>query len=280
MGPTSKMATRKFNPDRLVPVAMADFVPTPPCVVRSIIPIAFGTDKLIPLVWDPAAGRGHILRTIASHFDVASGEMGSTRICGTDLNTIPNALWPIITNRDYTMEQEVPDGFNIQTPHDKHLITNPPFNLWTEFAENAIKMMKKRLVDKVWLFGRSNLLEGSDRYKRLWSHCPPQKIYQYVGRVQVNVGYTRVMSGAMSFSWFAWERDLLWRTSKKNGWHPPELRFITTDLKSLVRPEDDDFKVKCEACKLLYEPRFPDETGICMDCRKEKPTYKGEWQDD
>lgn len=88
------------------------------------------------------------------------------------------------------------------------VITNPPFNLFTEFMVKGLKITKKKLI----MFGKLQALEGVKR-AGIMEKTPLKTVYVFKKRQQPlrdgketdNNG--KKLSSTMAFAWFVWEKD-------------------------------------------------------------------------
>jgi len=87
------------------------------------------------------------------------------------------------------------------------VITNPPFNLFQEFVEKALKVAKKKVI----MFGKLQALEGVKRATFL-QKTPLRTVYVFKRRQQPmrngksNDEITgKKMSSTMAFAWYVWE---------------------------------------------------------------------------
>ena len=91
----------------------------------------------------------------------------------------------------------------------KTVITNPPFNLFTEFVQEALRVSS----DKVIMFGKLQALEGKKRATYLQT-TPLKYVYVFKSRQQPLRGGSDIdpltgkkwASSTMAFAWFVWEK--------------------------------------------------------------------------
>lgn len=87
------------------------------------------------------------------------------------------------------------------------VITNPPFNLFTEFVEQGLKVAKKKLI----LFGKLQALEGEKRASVL-ENTPLKVVYVFKKRQNPLRNGSAVdekgkpWSSTMAFAWYVWEK--------------------------------------------------------------------------
>jgi hypothetical protein len=86
------------------------------------------------------------------------------------------------------------------------VITNPPFNLFTEFVEKALKIAEKKVI----MFGKLQALEGIKRATFLET-TPLRTVYVFKKRQQpMRNGQEfddngKKLSSTMAFAWYVWE---------------------------------------------------------------------------
>ena len=159
-----------------------DYYATHPDSTRALLEVE---DILYPAL-EPACGEGHISKLLEGD------------VTNTDLVQRGYA--------DYTVD------FLNNTFSDgqfRTVITNPPFNLFTEFVEEALRVAS----DKVIMFGKLQALEGKKRATFLQG-TPLRYVYVFKSRQQPlrNGSDIDPMTGkkwassTMAFAWFVWEK--------------------------------------------------------------------------
>jgi len=157
-----------------------DFYPTPPYAVDEFLKY----EKLEGSIWEVACGKGHMSKSIEKKY----GSIESTDLIDRGYGT---------GGIDFLDDKNL---HNVDT-----IITNPPFNLFTEFVSQS----KKCATKKICMFGRTQYLEGSKRYKDIWvdEEFPLKKVYQYVDRISITKNDTNVeQRGMLSFCWYIFEK--------------------------------------------------------------------------
>lgn len=92
----------------------------------------------------------------------------------------------------------------------KTVITNPPFNLFTEFVEKGLEITSDKLI----LFGKLQALEGKKRASYIQT-TPLKYIYVFKSRQQPLRNGSELdpltnkkwASSTMAFAWFVWEKE-------------------------------------------------------------------------
>ena len=171
-----------------------DDFPSPPWAGRAlcahVLP-QFIAEPLTGLtVWEPAANRGYLVRSLAEYFGSVIGSDILDYGAGFDVLDFLMPIKPTI----------VPDL----------VITNPPFRLATTFVRRA--MAVSRLGCAVLV--RGTWMETIDRYGLFQEH-PPTVIAQFAERVPMVKGrYDPKASTATAYAWVVFlhgETDTRWR---------------------------------------------------------------------
>ena len=159
-----------------------DFYATHPDSTKALLEV----EEIIYPALEPACGEGHISKLL---------DIMDTR--STDLIDRGYGLSGV----DFLTE-DLRDYANFNT-----VITNPPFNLFQEFVEKALKIATKKVI----MFGKLQALEGIKRATFL-QKTPLRTVYVFKKRQQPmrngkeNDEITgKKMSSTMAFAWFVWE---------------------------------------------------------------------------
>ena len=83
-----------------------------------------------------------------------------------------------------------------------NIITNPPFNLSTEFTLHALKLARKKII----MLNKLSFLEGIKRNKEIFSKNKLQNVYVFSKRLNFRK-YIGEMNGLMAFAWFVFNQD-------------------------------------------------------------------------
>jgi hypothetical protein len=152
--------------------------------------LALPEDILYPAL-EPACGEGHISKLLTG------GDVVSTDLVfrgygkgGVDF-----------LNENFYEELYFPSKYNT-------VITNPPFNLFQEFVEKALKVSNKKVI----MFGKLQALEGMKRATFLQT-TPLKTVYVFKRRQQLLPNGKdfkeitgRKSSNTMAFAWYVWEK--------------------------------------------------------------------------
>ncbi len=158
-----------------------DYYATP---YKSTIALLEKEEIIFPAL-EPACGEGHISKMING------GEIVSTDLIDRGFGT---------GGLDFLSHNYSGDNFET-------VITNPPFNLFQEFAEKALIVAGKKVI----LFGKLQALEGIKRGSFM-EKSPLKKVYVFKSRQNPLRNGSAVdengkpWSSTMAFAWFVWEK--------------------------------------------------------------------------
>lgn len=158
-----------------------DYYATHPDSTKALLSV----EEIIYPALEPACGEGHIAKMLVG-----------------DLTTMD------IVDRGYDMTFCC--DF-LQTENSRRyetVITNPPFNLFQEFAEKALKIANKKVI----MFGKLQALEGKKR-GTFMQNSPLKTVYVFKSRQQPlrngseidELTGKKMASSTMAFAWFVWE---------------------------------------------------------------------------
>lgn len=156
-----------------------DYYATHPDSVKALLLV----EKITYPALEPACGEGHIAKLL-------EGEVTATDLVYRGYGD---------GGKDFLLEYER-DQFST-------VITNPPFNLFTEFVRRGLEVAR----DKVIMFGKLQALEGQKRASYL-EKTPLKTVYVFKKRQQpLRDGKEtddngKKLSSTMAFAWFVWEK--------------------------------------------------------------------------
>ena len=157
-----------------------DFYATPTEATEAL----FNVETFEGNVYEPACGDGAMSKIIEKYNHCYSSDL-CDRGYGQPNTDFLNTNWTTVEN----------------------VITNPPFNLFQEFAEKAIELSK----NKVALFGKLQALEGQKRATFL-EKSPLKAVYVFKKRITpMRNGKDTDENGkkwasTMAFAWYVWEK--------------------------------------------------------------------------
>lgn len=189
---------------RIEPSDSLDFFPTPPWATRALcefleaecVLTLIGRNRLNGYsVLEPACGDGHMSMVLGEYFRT---------VISSDIY-------------DYGFGK-VYDFTDRSINHDvDFVVTNPPFRLAEQFIERAIGQAKLGVAMLV----RTSFLEGSGRYRKIFSKMPPSYVLQFAERVPMLKGrLSAKASTATSYCWLIWIMDDL-DSGTSLRWIPP-----------------------------------------------------------
>ncbi len=211
-GGLSVMADRKSPRDDNA----VDFFPTPPWATRAlceyVIAGFYYCVSKAPwgrTVLEPAAGQGHMVAPLAEYFQT---------VVASDINDY-GVGYP---RRDFLADEVTQEAIR-----NCWVITNPPFSRFAEFALRAIDIG----VHCIALIGRLSVLEGQDRFRRLYSEYPPRIVAPFVERVPMAAGKVGTTT-ATAYCWIVWRRG--WTGPTEIRWIPPCRARLTRDTDHMI----------------------------------------------
>ena len=158
-----------------------DLYETPECATRALLHI----ERLPRRIWEPAAGRGAIVRVLRAH---------GHEVVASDL--IDYGEQTHFSRRDFLLEHKAPQGCEC-------ILTNPPFSLAEEFVAHALD-----LCPRVIMLLRLAFLE-SERRSRILDTGTLARVHIFRRRLPMmhRDGWQGPKaSSAMAFAWFIWDR--------------------------------------------------------------------------
>jgi hypothetical protein len=147
----------------------------------------FGVETFEGSIYDPACGRGTILR---SAIDALPGRI----VFGTD-----------IVHRDVMCMEEVDFLGDRDFPTADNIVSNPPYRRSREFVNRALEAARFKvamLMPALWVLG--------DERSRWLEKTPLSKVYFLTPRPSMPPGEAILagavpMGGTTDFAWFVWE---------------------------------------------------------------------------
>ena len=162
-----------------------DFYATPTESTRKIL----NKEKLFGAVLEPACGNGAISNEIVDTYP-------NIELYSSDL---VDRGYGMPRNSDFIKAEMTLGSVDI-------VITNPPFNLFQEFAEKALKVARHKVI----LFGKLQALEGQKR-ATFMENSPLRTVYVFKARQNPLRNGSPVdekgkpWASTMAFAWFVWE---------------------------------------------------------------------------
>lgn len=174
--------------------AERDYYATPPWAARALCESLLDLECDLTTAWEPACGEGHLVRGLIHYFDrVVASDLYET---GFGHNGI--------------------DFYDVHEPVD-WIITNPPFgDHFVPWSLHALSLARKGVA----LLARSQITEGRERFREVWTPHPPTRILQFVERVPITKGAPkREATTATAYCWILWLKPIQGPTII--DWIPP-----------------------------------------------------------
>jgi len=162
-----------------------DYYATPAEATQALL----DREEIIYPALEPACGEGHIAKLL-SELDTYSTDLVDRGFGDGNIDFL---------TEDFTIYGIMNTGINT-------VITNPPFNLFQEFVEKALKVAKKKVI----MFGKIQALEGQKRATFLET-SPLKTVYVFKKRINPMRNGSPVdengkkWASTMAFAWYVWE---------------------------------------------------------------------------
>jgi len=213
------MAQRHSSLDSL------DFLPTPPWATRAFVErvlmeaVGFERASLFGAsVLEPSCGRGHMVRPLREYFGSVDG-------------------FDIFDHGEGFPTRDFLDGQPWERSYD-FVIGNPPFKAWLDFTERALDLARVGVA----MFARLSIVEGQERFARLYDARPPTLEVRYAERVVLfegrcldpdvpywdpkgdeGRGKWKKPASATAYCWMVWVRGM---ERRRPVWIPPCRRLM------------------------------------------------------
>lgn len=174
--------------DKRDPKNIGDYYPTPPIATFALL----HNHDFRYKIWEPAAGKGHILDEIK--------RLGYECI-GTDL--YDRGRDDITSDVDFLKAQKPPEVENI--------ITNPPYK--DDLAELFLKKALSYNLQTIAFLCRLQFITGIGRYNSIYKHTPPSKILIFPRRLMCDESNANMLDskkqfgGMLEYAWYIWDRN-------------------------------------------------------------------------
>lgn len=151
-------------------------------------------------ILEPCVGGGHMLEGILKYEQIIWPQTPN-KIIATDIQDrgyrTPGVEFQYGEHCDF-----LSDDYPIEKAD--LIIMNPPYATIEPFVIRALE-----IAPEVLMLGRTQFLESESRYENIFKNNPPDKIFQYVDRIQCyKNGDTSITgSSAQAYAWFYWNRN-------------------------------------------------------------------------
>jgi hypothetical protein len=201
---------RSVMGSRVEPDDSLNHFPTPPWATRALCEIVLPHlgivwDDTPWRTWEPACGEGHMSEVLAEYFfgGVCASDIHDYGYRGTDGRTWIGTF----------------DFLNHRPMNCDWIVTNPPFGDKTiPFILRAIELARVGVA----MFLRLQILEGQERFEKVFKPHPPTLVSFFSERVPLCKGRWNPDGGtATAYVWLVWMKD---RAPMAPFWIPPGCR--------------------------------------------------------
>jgi hypothetical protein len=183
--------------DKRDPKNTGDYYPTPPIATYSLLK----NHKFDEIIWEPAAGKGHISKEI---------ERMGYKCKATDLyDRGEKSVEPHVDFLNSNIDKNV-----------KGIITNPPYK--DGLAEAFLVKALSFNIQTVALLCRLQFIAGIGRYNNIYKNNPPSKVLIFPRRIMCDEGVannedsTKQFGGMLEYAWFIWDKNV--KTHSQTVW--------------------------------------------------------------
>ena len=172
-----------------------DYYATPTAEVKNILD-TLGYDFTEQTILEPCCGGGHMIAGIQKYID--ENNQTPAQCYGTDFKDrgFRSTRWALQYGVD-----TLADDYPIEKADV--VIMNPPFSTIEPFLIRALEIAQDKLI----ILARTQVLEGSGRYEKIFKDNPPTEVYQYVDRVQCWKGGVKPSgTSAQAYCWLVWDK--------------------------------------------------------------------------
>lgn len=172
-----------------------DYYATPTTEVKNILD-TLGYDFTDKSILEPCCGGGHMIAGIQQYLD--NNLQTPKSLQGTDYmdREFRSSIWHLQYGLDFLADDYPIDKADI-------IIMNPPYSTIEPFLIRALEIAQDKLI----VLCRTQVLEGSGRYEKIFKDNPPTEIYQYVDRIQCWKGGIKPSgTSAQAYCWLVWDK--------------------------------------------------------------------------
>ena len=172
-----------------------DYYATPTTEVKNILD-TLGYDFTDKSILEPCCGGGHMIAGIQQY--ITNNLQTPKSLQGTDYmdREFRSSIWYLQYGLDFLADDYPIDNVDI-------IIMNPPYSTIEPFLIRALEIAQDKLI----VLCRTQVLEGSGRYEKIFKDNPPTDIYQYVDRIQCWKGGVKPSgTSAQAYCWLVWDK--------------------------------------------------------------------------
>ena len=184
-------AYKKNNKER----AEGDYYATPTAEVINILE-TLGYDFTEQVILEPCVGGGHMVAGIQNYLD--NHNQTAAALKGSDFldRGFRSTKWQLQYGLDFLDDEYPIDKADV-------IIMNPPYATIEPFLIRALEIVQDKLI----VLCRTQVLEGSGRYEKIFQDNPPTDVYQYVDRIQCwKDGVKPAGTSAQAYCWLVWDK--------------------------------------------------------------------------
>ena len=175
--------------------AELDYYATPTAEVINILE-TLGYDFTEQVILEPCVGGGHMVAGIQNYLD--NHNQTAAALKGSDFldRGFRSTKWQLQYGLDFLDDEYPIDKADV-------IIMNPPYATIEPFLIRALEIAQ----DKLLVLCRTQVLEGSGRYEKIFKENPPTDVYQYVDRIQCwKDGVKPAGTSAQAYCWLVWDK--------------------------------------------------------------------------
>ena len=175
--------------------AELDYYATPTAEVINILE-TLGYDFTEQVILEPCVGGGHMVAGIQNYLD--NHNQTAAALKGSDFldRGFRSTKWQLQYGLDFLDDEYPIDKADV-------IIMNPPYATIEPFLIRALEIVQDKLI----VLCRTQVLEGSGRYEKIFKENPPTDVYQYVDRIQCwKDGVKPAGTSAQAYCWLVWDK--------------------------------------------------------------------------
>ena len=175
--------------------AELDYYATPTAEVINILE-TLGYDFTEQVILEPCVGGGHMVAGIQNYLD--NHNQTAAALKGSDFldRGFRSTKWQLQYGLDFLDDEYPIDKADV-------IIMNPPYATIEPFLIRALEIAQDKLI----VLCRTQVLEGSGRYEKIFKENPPTDVYQYVDRIQCwKDGVKPAGTSAQAYCWLVWDK--------------------------------------------------------------------------
>ena len=175
--------------------AELDYYATPTAEVINILE-TLGYDFTEQVILEPCVGGGHMVAGIQNYLD--NHNQTAAALKGSDFldRGFRSTKWQLQYGLDFLDDEYPIDKADV-------IIMNPPYATIEPFLIRALEIVQDKLI----VLCRTQVLEGSGRYEKIFKDNPPTDVYQYVDRIQCwKDGVKPAGTSAQAYCWLVWDK--------------------------------------------------------------------------